>query len=69
MIFRGLFSYAIPQRQPHIIEEQRVFRFVESFDPRTKIDTEEEGSVRVAQAMDVGYGGRLARLPKVFKDP
>ena len=49
------------------VDDQCVFRFAESPEPRSKIDTEKEYTVGVAEATDIGHAGRLAPLPKVFK--
>ena len=50
------------------VDDQCVFRFAESPEPRSKIDTEKEYTVGVAEATDIGHAGRLAPLPKVFKE-
>ena len=59
-----------PQPSPRSfqhIEDECVFRLVESPEPGSKIDTEKEYTVGAAEATDIGHPGRLAPRPKVFK--
>jgi hypothetical protein len=42
-----------PPRSFQHVDKQRIFRFVESPEPRAKVHAEKKDTVAVAQAMDV----------------